>query len=343
MKNKSTKSFLYIGPFGKGSTSWMRINSIQNFLVDYNFHVINTDLINIELNRLSLSVGWRFKFGPMISSYTRYLMKNISEKSYDVVWIEKGVFIEKKVILYLRNKAIKFIHFTPDPAFLYHYSKHFSASLYLYDFCITTKNFEIEYYVNYCCRNLVLCTQGFDATIHKPYVAFESKQFDVSFIGHFEKERAMLIQKIIDQGFSIVLAGINWGKFARKNNRNRNLTYLGSGVYGNDYGRFISNSYFSLGLLSKWIPEGHTTRTFEIPACGTALLTEFNDETKRFFNDSEVVFFNSDEDLLEKLKYLLNHKFELKELSEKGKRCVNEKGFDYDSIMKNILREVEIA
>ena len=37
------------------------------------------------------------------------------------------------------------------------------------------------------------------------------------------------------------------------------------------------------GLLAKWVPELHTTRTFEIPACGTALVTERNSETALVF------------------------------------------------------------
>jgi spore maturation protein CgeB len=342
LKASPIKSFLYIGPFATGSTSRMRIESIQSLLNDYEFQIINTDLINEQLSPLVLSLGWRLKIGPMISSYTNYLMGHVSYKSYNVVWIEKGVFIEKKVIEYLRNRTNKFIHFTPDPAFLYHKSKHFSTSLNLYDYCITTKNFEIEHYKKHNCRNLIYCTQGFDKNIHKPYTEFESKQFDISFIGHFEKERSILIQQLIDEGLSIVLAGINWGNFAKKNLKNKNLTYLGKGVYGKEYGQFLSNSYFSLGLLSKWIPELHTTRTFEIPACGTALITEFNDETKLYFNDSEVVFFTSHAELLEKVKKLLNNRIELEEISNNGRICVNQKGFDYDSIIKKILTEVDL-
>ena len=41
-----------------------------------------------------------------------------------------------------------------------------------------------------------------------------------------------------------------------------------------------------LGLLSKRFPERHTTRTFEIPACGALLATERTADTTRFFDES---------------------------------------------------------
>ena len=113
-------------------------------------------------------------------------------------------------------------------------------------------------------------------------------------------------------------------------------------VYGEEYAKTISKYALSWGAISKWIPERHTTRTFEIPACGTALITERNDEIHSFFNDDEVIFYSSEQEFVEKIKYFLNNRNELKLLSEKGYRKVISAGYDYKSILKKILTQAEI-
>nr|WP_237691519.1 glycosyltransferase [Mangrovimonas futianensis] len=100
----------------------------------------------------------------------------------------------------------------------------------------------------------------------------------------------------------------------------------------------------ALGLLSKRFPELHTTRTLEIPACGTALLTEKNEEICRIFDDHEVVFFKDKEDLVCKIKYYLspeNHN-KLFAVMENGFNKVWVGGYSYKSIISNILEKIEL-
>lgn len=120
------------------------------------------------------------------------------------------------------------------------------------------------------------------------------------------------------------------------------LNYLGSGVFGDDYVKAISSCLYAWGSVSKWIPEKHTTRTFEIPACKTALLTERNSEIESFYTDDEVIYYENIDNLIEKVKYYNIHKDKLKILIEKGYTKVQTGGFDYESIMRNLLQRMEI-
>ena len=78
--------------------------------------------------------------------------------------------------------------------------------------------------------------------------------------------------------------------FAKKHQNNPNLIYLGDGVYGKDYVTTLQNAKMAWGALSKWVPELHTTRTFEIPACGTALVTERNQKPSLFLRMMRLFF-----------------------------------------------------
>lgn len=332
---------LYVGHYDEGSTSKMRGEYLFEILKPSFLKVINIDIPLNDTNRFIKSFGWRYRKGPLINKINRFILNEIKDNwNYDIVWIDKGVFIKPEIIKKLKKYNNKVIHFTPDPAFTYHQSSLFQAALPYYDFCLTTKSFEIEKYKNFRANNVIYCTQGFDARLHKPYTSFFDKSFDVSFIGHFEKERAYLIQALIDSNIQVVLAGIKWQKFAIKNKKNSNLIYLGNGVFGIEYAKLISNSYFSLGLLSNWIPEKHTTRTFEITACGTCLITPSNDEIRSFYSDVEVLFYESIEEIPNLIHRHLQDKKKLQQITDAGSLRVHQGNYEYKKILHSLILKI---
>ena len=336
------KKLLYIGQCENGSTSRMRFEKLKIF---FGSEIELIDLTPIIQNtpRFYRSLGWRFKFGRLIKSINNSISLKIKGNFYDLVWIDKGVFIRPEVIKQLRSKTTKLVHFTPDPAFLYHRSRFFKASIGYFDLCITTKSFEIEIYKSNGAINCLYMTQGFDKDIHRPLTDFKNKKYEVCFIGHYEKERAELIQLLLDNGIEVVLAGIKWKQFVRKN-RDKKLRYFGKHVAGNEYSKLISESYLGLGLLSKWIPERHTTRTFEIPACCTCLVTEVTEEVIEFFNDDECLKFQNNLECVQQIKLILKNQLLLKEISQKGYNRVNKDRRDYqnqiDDICNYIITEI---
>jgi spore maturation protein CgeB len=332
-------NILFIGHCEYGSTSRMRYEMIQQYFSN------PIDLINItpiieSTKQPFKSIGWRFRCGPLIKSINNFIRINYNRSIlYDMIWVEKGVFIKEATLLELKRNAKKLVHFTPDPAFFYHRSRHFNNCLKYYDFCVTTKKFELKQYSIHGAKRVLLCTQGFDMNIHKPMVAFENKIYDICFIGHYELEREQILFQLINEGYSVALAGIKWDKFVKKNSHVSNLHYFGNHIAGKDYALLISQSKLGLGLISKWIPEKHTTRTFEIPACGTLLVTERNEETVDFFQDDQVIFFDDIKDISSKIAMVFNSQV-VKQISDKGRNAVLLGGYSHEIIVKNILDEI---
>lgn len=336
-------TILYIGHYNEGSTSGMRGEHLRQILKPQNFKLANIDIPINKTGRIFRSIGWRYKIGPFITRINNYIVNVINKEwNYDLVWIDKGVFIKPEIIKKLRYESKLMVHFTPDPAFAYHQSSLFYKSIKYFDVCITTKSFELENYRKNNAKKVLYCTQGYDKNIHKAYCDFNQKDKTVSFIGHFEKERGDIIQYIIDQGIDVHVAGIKWGSFLKKNSKNLYLHYYGPGIFGTDYAKFISSSKFSLGLLSKWIPEKHTTRTFEIPACGTAIITERTTDTLNIFQEDEVLFYNTVSEIPDIIKNFLVHEEQLINIITKGKSKIINGGFDYLSIMKKLLSELNL-
>lgn len=334
-------SFLYIGQYSEGTTSNMRANQLFEILNSENAEVIDTHIPFFKTNKLFRSLGFRYKNGPLISNINKYIQKNIKREQYDLIWVDKGVYLSLKTMRILRQKTQNLVHFTPDPAFTYHQSSLFYKSLPFYDYFVTTKSFELEdYYKRVSPQKVLYATQGFDKLLHKRSNRDFSEKSGLVFIGHHEKSREAIIEVLLNHNIKVTLAGIKWEVFAKRHIDSKNLIYLGSGVYGEDYVKTIQQAKIAWGAISKWIPELHTTRTFEIPACGTALLTEANAETSKFFNPDEVIFYNDEEELVEKVKYYMEHTDELEILTQKGYDKVIAEGFDYYSILGRLLKTI---
>jgi spore maturation protein CgeB len=332
---------LFIGPYSYGSTSLMRVNCIIAQMNLTQIKIIDIEVPFFQYSRVSRSLASRYKIGPLIGGLNNYILDQLqNDYVFDLVWVDKGVFIEPKLISKLREKSKLLIHYTPDPAFTFHRSRFFFKAVPFYDYCITTKSFEIEDYKKTGANRVIYCTQGYDKFLHRPYHTFQEKDKPVSFVGHYEKYRGEVVKNLIENGVEIHVAGFKWRQFCKKYRHNLNLHYHGEGVFGEEYARFISSSYLSLGLVSKWIPELHTTRTMEIPACGTLLITELNNETQALYNKDEAVFFEDLEELVQKLIPLLKDKAGIEEYIAKANRRLLISKFDYESIVQDILNKI---
>ena len=333
-------NILFIGQSSYGSTSLMRYEQIQQYF-NCSIELINISPIIQTTWKPLRSIGWRFQFGPLIKRINLAVLKGYNRNiHYDLIWIEKGVFIKETTIKQLKKVTDKLVHFTPDPAFLYHKSNHFNKGLKYYDFCVTTKNFEIEIYRNKGAKNVIYCTQGYDENIHKPMVPFENKIYDLCFIGHYESEREAILTELLKEGYTIALAGIKWNNFVKEKSNQRNLHYFGEHIAGEEYALLIGKSKLGLGLLSKWIPEKHTTRTMEIPACGTLLVTEKNEETSDFFQDEDVVFFKETKDIQIQIAKAFENQTIIKMKSENGNLAISNGNFSHRKIVFNILDKI---
>jgi len=314
----------------------MRADRLAKLLPNFEFDVIDTNIPYLSTNKLTQSIGFRYKRGPLITKINQYIKRQLSG-SYDVIWMDKGIFISGSLIKYLRNSTQTLIHFTPDTAFLGNRSHLFELCIPYYDHLITTKSFEQDHYQAYAPNSLVLTTQGFDPDVHKPYYNFKDKIRDVVFIGLCEPYRQTLIKRLIEAGITVSIGGKKWDQFYSANSSYKNLEYLGDNIYGKAYAELISSSKMALGLLSREFPELHTTRTFEIPACKTALVTEKNPETEKFYNDDEVIFYNNDNELLQIIPSMLEDPERLETISQNGYDKVHADDYSYNKILQSLI------
>ena len=151
----------------------MRAVRLRELLSEWEHQVIDTHIPFYKTNRIFRSFGFRFKHGPLITGLNKFIRSNLKHSYYDLIWVDKAVFISKGTTSELGRRARNLTHYTPDTAFYENRSTHFFKSMPCYDFVITTKSYEKDYYLEYISKEkFLLTTQGFDKDVHKPFYDF---------------------------------------------------------------------------------------------------------------------------------------------------------------------------
>ncbi|WP_269540971.1 CgeB family protein [Cerasicoccus fimbriatus] len=335
---------VYIGILTPGTTSRMRAETLRTITPRWHWHWIDTHKPYLQASRWGRTLAMRFKIGPVMQATNRLVQNELAQiaktNQPDLIWTDKAAYLSLDTTKLLRRSTGKLIHYTPDTAFHTNKSKAFNASLPLYDYAVSTKSFETAEYAQWIpADRLLMTTQAYDAKVHYPRFAFEEKVPEVSFIGLCEPDRMDCAEQLLAAGVPLRIAGVNWEDFCQRHQHDAHFSFAGREVFGDDYVNMISKSWISLGLISKRFPELHTTRTFEIPACGTILATETNRETQSFFNDDEALFFTDYQTLAQKIKALLQDPEKLRAMASAGTARVRRDQRDYHSILSNILAQ----
>ncbi|HLX61632.1 MAG TPA: glycosyltransferase [Planctomycetota bacterium] len=188
--------------------------------------------------------------------------------------------------------------------------------------------------------------QGYDARVLKPEKPSELERAsfacDVVFVGRWERERQRVAERIGRLGVKLAVWGPFWPRGV--GSCGRNAVWRGEYVAGRDYALALSCSKIGLGLLSKLVPDQSTTRTVEIPACGTFLLAERTDEQLALFEEgSEAEYFSSDDECAAKIAFYLSHDDVRTRIAGKGfERCIRS-GYSYRDRMSEVLQRIASA
>ncbi|MBC8487497.1 MAG: glycosyltransferase [Bacteroidetes bacterium] len=336
---------LFIGPVYRGGTCYDRMRVMREMGLEITIFD-TTPYLNDGI-KIARSLRHRTKTGLNIIRLNRDLL-SVAGKSYGIthIWFSKAVFIWPETLKKIRKiTAAILIHYTPDAQIIWQRSRHFIKSIPLYDIVFTTKPFELDLYRELGAQRVYLTYQAYDKNRFYPREPSEHDfikyKADITFIGLYEKYRADCIRAIVDSGVKVKVWGEYWGRYAKWHPWARNVV-MGKSVICEQYCLALSSAKICLGLLSKFMPESTTTRSFEIPACGTFMLAERTKEHMKLFEEGkEAEYFSSKKELVQKIHYYLEHPQKRKDIAAAGRqRCVNS-GYSFQDRLKDILEKVQ--
>jgi glycosyltransferase involved in cell wall biosynthesis len=146
---------------------------------------------------------------------------------------------------------------------------------------------------------------------------------DVVFVGHYEPDgRDYLLQALINANIRVKIWG---GHYWRRSILWDALesTQPIRPADGDSYVKALCGAKICLAFLSRINRDTYTRRCFEIPACGQLMLAERTDDLLQLFKeDEEAVYFSSADELVQKVKWLLENPEMRRRIADAGLRRV---------------------
>lgn len=335
---------LYLGPLGTGSTTRQRLAAFNS--LGYHCIAFDSRPYHEYGSRLHRSFAHHLAYGKPVRSLNQDLLAFAAAQDYQIIWIDKGVWIYPETLARLKANGAIAIHYTPDPAITFHQTRHFLKSIPLYDAMVTTKTYEVELYRAHGSKQTIFSEQGYDPETFYPRQVDADTQArlgsDVCFIGRCEPHYLSIMQAIAAKHDNVAIWG-RWGPQAAQHPWLAPV-YRGEGLWGADYANALCSAKIAIGLLSALVGDQTTTRTYEITACGTFMLAQRTPEHMALFEEGkEAEFFSSKEEMLEKIAYYLAHPVARERIAAAGRaRCVSG-GYDNGQRLAKIMAQINLA
>lgn len=250
---------------------------------------------------------------------------------------------DRKILAEIRDKTTAItVYFGVDEAYRFDLvSKGFAP---YFSWVVTWCYGADEKYRKIGCRNVLKSHIGINLNIYHPLHV--PKDIDVGFVGTYGKLRGEVIQYLRDSGVNVLVRGNGWPEGGASQDEMINIfsrskivlalntpefhfnirsfvrfflrrAYLGEGgsPVKLDVGNFFGN------VKSWWQKRAMTirARNFEVPACGTLLMTQDAENLRDFYvPGKEIVIYKDNKDLLEKIHYYLAHPEEREAIAKRG-------------------------
>jgi spore maturation protein CgeB len=341
---------LFVGDLSSDGRGAQRYRTLQ----ELGYPVKGLSYVPIEENDLggrNTGLIYRIfgKLGIPISKtrINNLILAEVCRNPPDVLWIEKGNEVFPWTLSRVRTEIpnCRIVSHSEDDMYLWHNrSWYYTLGLRRYDLVFTTKvhNCKSSEFPALGAKQVVFVYQAYDKYLHRSVeLTTEEKArygADVGFVGSYEYERARSLLYLAESGLMVRVWGERWNRFPK---RHPNLIIERHGIYGEDYVKALCAARINLCFLRKMNRDRHTSRTFEIPACGAFMLAERTDEHLSLFEDGkEAVFFDSDSELLEKARYYFAHEDERERIARAGRERCFASGYSFHDRLSWMLKQV---
>jgi len=359
---------LFIGQLGEGQTTRMRMESLRD--LGHQIIPIDSSQVWAKQRWLSRQAQQKAGRGAAVDWINDALLRAGARARPDLLWAEKQEYIHAGTLQELRRKGVRLLHYTPDPywSLSWKRTRLMDASLPLFDIVITSKQYELDEYRRRCQRAMYM-PLGYADQVHRPLVPVDpcvrqAFTCDVGFVGGWEPRRQRLLASVAGTGCDVKIWGYSWdhlldGRWTpRRMLRLRRLAggdtfairhdprlapaVQGGEILGDTYAWALTGARIGLGFLRTVCPDQHTTRTFEIPACGSMLLADRTDEHSEFFDEGrEADFFSSEEELTDKVRFYLANEAVRERVAAAGlRRCLVSR-YSYRDRLISVLQQME--
>ena len=343
---------LFLGAIGEGQTSLMRLRALRR---------LGHEVAGVDTSGPWAKASWtarqtqrRLCRGSVVDAINEAVLVAARACRPQLVWAEKQEFLRPETLQALGAGGARLAHFTPDPYFLpaWRRTALMDAALGAFDVLVYCKTYERADYEAYG-KPLIYMPLGYCDETHRPLASDDPElACTVGFLGGWEPRRQRLLHAVAEAVDDLKIRGGYWDflQDGRWTPRRRIIlgrlaggepfriardallarAWRGGEVYADDYARALSAAKIGVGFLRQTWPDQHTTRTFEIPACGSLLLADRTEEHRAFFEEGrEAEFFGSAEELVDMAAYYAAHESQRARIAAAGRQRCLTSGYSY--------------
>ncbi|MEQ8327955.1 MAG: glycosyltransferase [Parvibaculum sp.] len=263
--------------------------------------------------------------------------------TFDILFVVKGNFVTADTLrrLKARGDAPRIIGWSCDDVYLPHNSSVvLREAAPSYDIFYTAKSLNISQgeLAKMGFRDARFLHQGFDCEMHRPLPDPDSRFAGlITFVGFGEEDRFNKMNYLARNGIEVHVWGNGWTR-AMRARADQRLHIHARPLFGDDYADALSNSAINLCFLRKLNRDLHTSRSFEIPACGGFMVAERTDEHRAYFEeDAEAVYFDDTRELLDKVQYYLRHPEQRVSIAAAGRQRCLDSDYSYHRLARDMI------
>ena len=169
----------------------------------------------------------------------------------------------------------------------------------------------------------------FGFSLHKENAISLNQRLHIKFIGSYDRERHELLDCVENDDLQI-FGDDKWKKFDLNKSYK---SFQNEKIYQDRFISEVQKSKAVINVLRKQniVESSHNMRTFEIPALGGVLITDFTDEQASFFEPGkEMLFYSGKEELKSVLEYLCQNPSKIEAISKKAYERSIKSNYSYD-------------
>jgi hypothetical protein len=210
---------------------------------------------------------------------------------------------------------------TDDPWNPAHRARWFFSALPHYDHVFTPRRGNMEQ-LREIAADISYLPFGYDPDIFFPVELKEAERAEyfsqVIFAGGADADRVPYIDALYRTGLKVGLYGSYWERFPET----RHLTRGQIGPV--ELRKAIAGSQIAICLVRRANRDGHSMRTFEVPAVGAAMLVEDTQEHRDIFGDegAAVLYFRTPDEMVDKSGRLVEDRQERSRLAQASHELV---------------------
>lgn len=260
----------------------------------------------------------------------------------DIILVVKGAYLWPETLSAVRQrtKAVLVNYFPDDPFNPRASNQWILDSIPLYDLFVSTVPAAKDDLHRRGARSVLVLPFGYKPSVHyveRPQAPEEQQTFlsDVVFAGDRDEERAAYVGELVRAvpGVRLHLYGNGWDCSREFRRYHRGI------ALGRNYRLALGGATIALNILRRANRSCFNMRTFEIPACGAfQLATRSTEHRALFTEDQEAAFFESAEEMVEKIRYYLLHDCQRQAIAEAGNRRLLADGHRYEDRLTAIFR-----